>query len=98
MSWDPSPLTKCGIPAVPDLSGFVLYPPLLLMQESHREITGPCMECAIDSNSLAAIHADSYIILVSLFCIIDDHEATILFCLIADQLQTSGNRQVIALS
>lgn len=64
------------------------------MQGSHREITGPCMEHAIDSNSLAAIHADSYILLVSLFCIIDDHEATILFCLIADQLQPSGNRQV----
>lgn len=56
------------------------------------------MEHAIDSNRLAAIHADSYILLVLLFCIIDDREATILFCLIADQLQTSGNRQVTALS
>lgn len=66
------------------------------MQGSHSP--GPHTECAIDSESLAAIHADSYILLVSLFCIIDDHGATILFCLIADQLQPSGNKQVIALS
>lgn len=75
-----------------------MYSPLLLIQGNHREIPGPCMECAIDSNSLAAIRADSYILLVSLFCIIDDHEATILVCLIADLLQPLGNRQVIALS
>lgn len=46
----------------------------------------------------AAIDADSYVLLISFFCIIDDHEATILFCLIADQLQPSGNRQVVASS
>lgn len=39
------------------------------------------MVSAIDSNSLAAIRADSYILVVSLSYIIDDHGATILFLL-----------------
>lgn len=55
------------------------------------------MASAIDSNSVTAIHGNSYIILVSLSCIIDDLWATILFCWIAGQLQTLGKRGVKAL-
>lgn len=55
------------------------------------------MVSAIDSNSVAAIHASSYILLVSLSCIIDDLWATSLFCWIAGQLQTLGKRGVKAL-
>lgn len=65
-------------------------------------IAGPCMVNATDSNSLAAIqateYADSYILVVSLSCIIDHYGATNLFCWIAGQLQTLGKRDVKPLS
>lgn len=56
------------------------------------------MVSAIDSNSLSAVLADSYILVVSLSFIIDDHGATIIFCWIAGQLQTLGKRDIKTLS
>ncbi|PKU39609.1 neurexin-3 [Limosa lapponica baueri] len=105
----PAALTLDGVLSEPPFQGFILdlkygnsEPQLLGSQGVRLEMEGLCAENPCENGGTCFLldgepHCDcSATGYVGKLCSEDDHEATILFCLIADQLQPSGNRQVTA--
>ncbi|KAK4822629.1 hypothetical protein QYF61_017834 [Mycteria americana] len=107
----PAALTLDGVLGEPPFQGFILdlkygnsEPQLLGSQGVRLEMEGLCAENPCENGGTCFLldgepHCDcSATGYAGKLCSEDDHEATILFGLIADQLQPSGNRQVVALS
>ncbi|KAJ7417637.1 neurexin-3 [Willisornis vidua] len=105
----PAALTLDGVLSEPPFQGFILdlkygnsEPQLLGSQGVRLEMEGLCSENPCENGGTCFLldgkpHCDcSATGYAGKLCSEDDHEATILFCLIADQLQTSGKREVKA--